>query len=103
MQINLIKKMAWANPEQSYVTLVADTDEGNDLQICTPYGTDSIIWGPVQTYDASLIEAYVEHEIAASESGDTSLSNDQVIAIIDALESRVPGIKEYISNNITEV
>jgi hypothetical protein len=100
MIITTIKQMTWANPEQTYVTLIADTaDEGNDLQISTPYSEESIIYEAIREYNVELIEPYVAPtevpEIAAE------LSNEQVLAIVDALESRVPGIKAYISNNIT--
>lgn len=97
MIITTIKQMTWANAEQTYVTLVADTaDEGNDLQITTPYSEESIIYESIREYDAGLIKPY-----EASQDTAVELTTEQVLAIVDALESRVPGIKEYISNNIT--
>jgi hypothetical protein len=96
MKINTIKQMIWANAEQTYVELVADTDEGNDLRIATPYNDQSIIWEPVREFDVEMIEPYV----VPVEVEDTKLTSEQVLAIINALESKVPGIKEYINNNI---
>ena len=100
MQINLIKQMRWANPSKTYVMLVADTDEGENLEISTPYSSESIIWSAVQAYATESIQEYVEPEPVASQS--VELTPEQVIALIDALESRVPGIKDYISQNITQ-
>jgi hypothetical protein len=91
--------MSWASADQTAVTLVVDTeDEGNDIQITTPYSEESIIYELIREYAVELIQPYV----AAVEvlDGSHELTNEQVLAIVDALESRVPGIKNYISDNI---
>jgi hypothetical protein len=100
MIITTIKQMTWANAEQTHVTLIADTeDEGNDLQITTPYSPESIIYDAIIGYDAQLIQPYVAPvEVLEIQ---PELTTEQVLAIVDALESKVPGIKDYISNNIT--
>lgn len=99
MKITTIKQMNWADADQTSVTLIADTeDEGNDLQITTPYSEESIIYESIREYAVELIQPYV----APVEVLDASpeLTNEQVLAIVDALESRVPGIKSFISDNI---
>lgn len=101
MKITTIKKMTWADVNQTSVTLIADTeDEGSDLQITTPYSEESIIYESIREYAVELIQPYV----APVEVLDASpeLTNEQVLAIVDALESRVPGIKNYISDNLSQ-
>lgn len=90
--------MRWANPAKTYVVLVADTTEGENQEISTPYSSESIIWSAVQAYDAESIQEYVEPQPVQS----ATLTPEQVLALVDALESRVPGIKDYISQNITQ-
>jgi hypothetical protein len=98
VQVNLIKQMRWANPAKTYVVLVADTNEGENQEISTPYGPESIIWSAVQAYSTENIEEYVAPEPSPVQ----SLTPEQVLALIDALESKVPGIRDYISQNITQ-
>ena len=59
MQIKLIHSMFWANTEHTCVGLNADTEEGNNLLIGTPYDSTSIIWDAVMAFPAADISEYV--------------------------------------------
>lgn len=50
MQVYKIHQMAWANPDKTRVTLIADTNTGNREEISTPYGETSIIWDAVKAF-----------------------------------------------------
>ena len=51
--------MRWATENKSYVVLFADTDTGNNEEIATPYGVDSIIWDSVKAFPVDEIAEYV--------------------------------------------
>lgn len=59
MEIKKIHSMKWATQDKSFVVLIADTDTGNNEEIATPYGPDSIIWSAVQDYPKEEIIDYV--------------------------------------------
>jgi hypothetical protein len=90
-----IKEMKWIDAGQTSVALLADTPEGNDLQISTPYSYESIFWDDVSQFPADQIQAYEPVVVE-----DPQLNQDQLLAIIDALETKVPGIKNFINTNI---
>lgn len=58
MQIKKIHSMKWATEDKTFVCLIADTDTGDNEQIGTPYGTDSIIWDAVRAYPVDQIQPY---------------------------------------------
>lgn len=58
MQINNLYSIRWGDSEKKYVILVADTDEGSNLTICTPYGTDSILWEQIKDIPQDQIGDY---------------------------------------------
>ena len=51
--------MWWGDEEQTTVGLIADTDQGTNLTIGTPYDATSIIWNAVQAFPADQITAYL--------------------------------------------
>lgn len=65
MQIKQIHSMFWADVEHTAVGLNADTDEGNNLLIGTPYNDTSIIWDAVRAFPADQIAEYVEPVVEA--------------------------------------
>jgi hypothetical protein len=65
MIINKINSMTWGNKEHTVVSLLADTNEGNNLSIGTPYDTSSIIWDAVQAFPVDQIAEYVEPNATA--------------------------------------
>ena len=95
----IIKRMWWSTPDHTYVGLIADSEEDSDLEIYTPYSIESILWEYVSAYPVFDIEKYVEPEPAVESN---TLSPEQLSLIIDALEIKVPGLKNYISQNITQ-
>lgn len=95
----IIKRMWWSTPDHTYVGLIADSEEGSDLEIHTPYSIESILWEYVNAYPASNIEKYVESEAVLDSD---ILTPEQLSLIIDSLEIKVPGLKNYISQNITQ-
>ncbi len=50
-----IHSMSWGNLEKTGVVLVADTNEGKNLTIATPYSEDSIIWEWVKEFPQDQI------------------------------------------------
>lgn len=58
MRVLKIYSMTWGNAAQTSVRLVADTDEGSNLEIGTPYSSESIIWDAVRAYPVSQIQPY---------------------------------------------
>ena len=60
MQVTKIHSMWWGDAAKTSVGLIADTDEGNELTIGTPYDTSSIIWDAVRAYPADQIAEYVD-------------------------------------------
>lgn len=59
MQVKKIHSMQWANPEHTYVLLVADTNTGDNEHIATPYNEESIIWDAVRAFSVEQISEYV--------------------------------------------
>ena len=66
MNIITIHTMWWGDADRTVVGLIADTDEGTNLKIGTPYGTSSIIWEAVQAFPVNQIAEYVEPIIPQS-------------------------------------
>jgi len=60
MQIKIIHSMRWATPDHTFVSIVADTDTGNNESIGTPYDSTSIIWDAVQAFPIDQIDEYVD-------------------------------------------
>lgn len=50
--------MWWGDAAKTSVGLVADTDQGNELTIGTPYDVTSIIWSAVQAFPVAQITEY---------------------------------------------
>lgn len=59
MQVKKIHSMEWGNAEHTCVGLTADTDEGNNQLIGTPYDETSIIWEWVKEFPVDQIAEYV--------------------------------------------
>ena len=59
MQITKIYSMWWGDESKTSVGLIADTNEGTNQTIGTPYGTSSIIWDAVRAYPVDQIAEYV--------------------------------------------
>jgi hypothetical protein len=59
MEIKNIYSMRWATQDKSYVVLFADTDSGNNEEISTPYGEESIIWHAIKEFPLDQIQSYV--------------------------------------------
>jgi hypothetical protein len=55
MVVTKIYYMYWDNPEHTTVGLLADTNEGDNLLIGTPYNDTSIIWDAVSAYPEDQI------------------------------------------------
>jgi len=60
MEIKKIHSMRWATLDNTFVSLIADTDTGNNEEIGTPYGEASIIWEAVRAFPVDQIDEYVE-------------------------------------------
>jgi hypothetical protein len=58
MEIKKIHLMQWGDIEKTGVRLIADTDTGDNEDIGTPYGPDSIIWTAVQTFSVEEIQPF---------------------------------------------
>jgi hypothetical protein len=58
MEIKKIHSMTWSE-DGIYVVLFADTNEGDNLQIATPYNETSIIWDAVRAFPVDQIQPYV--------------------------------------------
>ena len=58
MQITKIHSMWWGDEAKTSVGIIADTDQGNNLTIGTPYDASSIIWGEVQAFPVDQIADY---------------------------------------------
>lgn len=58
MQIIKIHSMWWGDEDKTSVGLIADTDQGTNLTIGTPYDATSIIWGAVQAFTVAQIANY---------------------------------------------
>ena len=52
--------MWWGDEAKTSVGLIADTDQGNELTIGTPYDATSIIWNSVRAFPVNQIADYVE-------------------------------------------
>lgn len=59
MQIKKIYSMQWGDPNHELVRLFADTNEGDNQEVGTPYGPDSIIWESVKAFPIENISPYV--------------------------------------------
>ena len=60
MRILTLHSINWGNPERSAVRIIADTDQGFNEDIGTPYGPSSILWNYIQTIPVDQIGPYVE-------------------------------------------
>jgi hypothetical protein len=58
MKINLIHSMWWADEAHTAVGLIADTDNGSNLTVGTPYNETSIIWADIQAFGEENIAPY---------------------------------------------
>ena len=52
--------MWWGDANRSVVGLIADTNEGTNITIGTPYDATSIVWDAVQAFPVDQISEYVE-------------------------------------------
>lgn len=62
MLVSKIHEMQWSNLDHTAVSLVADTDQGNNIIVHTPYDSTSIIWEIIQAYSQEDISEYVTLE-----------------------------------------
>ena len=67
--------------------MIADTDEGSNLEITTPYSSESIIWDKIKEYPVDLIEEYVEPVAPSIEETMSGLSDEQKKLLIEVLLS----------------
>jgi len=58
MQIIQIHSMFWGDQNNTLVGLIADTDEGANQLIGTPYSEASIIWDAIKVFPVDQIAAY---------------------------------------------
>ena len=59
--------MRWGNPDKTAVSILADTSEGSNLSIGTPYDSTSIIWDQIKTYPKKDILDYTPPEVTEQE------------------------------------
>jgi hypothetical protein len=59
MLINKISEMQWSDVAHSAVRLIADTDQGNNINVHTLYNSTSIIWETIQAYPQDQILEYI--------------------------------------------
>lgn len=69
MQITKIHSMWWGDADNTSVGLIADTDQGINLTIGTPYDTTSIIWDAVHAFPVDQIADYVAPAFEESNGG----------------------------------
>jgi hypothetical protein len=58
LTINKLHNIRWANAEKTVVNVVADTNEGPNQDIYTPFDDTSVLW--LQIKDITDIADYVE-------------------------------------------
>lgn len=59
MLINKISEMQWSDLAHSAVRLIAVTDQGNNINVHTPYNSTSIIWETIREYSQEQILEYI--------------------------------------------
>lgn len=87
MKILNLKSINWAS-DNVYVIIKADTDEGDDLSISTPFNEESILWDQIKDIPIDQIEAYVPPEIQTQVQTDT-ITKEMLKHELEELQKRL--------------